>query len=74
MATSRMYVVTVKGDENLVEAANPSQAVRAVTLAGVACKAASAKDVARLLGAGKKLIDASADVQEDEPADAPVAA
>ena len=60
MANTRMYVVDVRGDENLVEAVNPSQALKAVTQAGVSCRAASSKDVARLMGAGKPLIDATA--------------
>ena len=68
MSTTRMYVVKTPAGENLVEAANPSQAIRAVTHAGVTCEAASSKDVARLMSAGVKLIDASA-----APAEMPAA-
>jgi hypothetical protein len=66
-----MYVVDVRGDENLVEAVNPSQALKAVTQAGVSCRAASSKDVARLMSSGKTLIDATATPAEPDPAAAP---
>jgi len=56
MSTTRIYVVKTKTGEHLVEAPNPSQAVKTVTHAGVTVTAASTKDVARLLGAGVKLL------------------
>ena len=60
MSATRIYIVTTPQGENLVEAINPSQAVKAVTHAGVTVAAASSKDVARLLGAGKTLISVAA--------------
>ena len=59
MSKTRMYVVKTPTGENLVEAANPSQAIRAVVNAGVTCDAASSKDVYRLMQAGAKVIDGS---------------
>ena len=55
--STRMYVVKTPTGENLVEASNPSQAIRAVVTAGVTCEAASSKDVFRLMQAGAKVID-----------------
>ena len=69
MSTTRIYIVTTPAGEHLVEAQNPSQAVKAITHAGVTVSAASTKDVARLLGAGVALVDASATAEE--PAVAP---
>jgi len=59
MSATRIYIVTTPQGENLVEALNPSQAVKAVTHAGVTVAAAGSKEVARLLGAGKTLISAA---------------
>jgi hypothetical protein len=67
MAQSRIYVVKTAAGEHLVEAANPSQAIRFITFSGVTCDAASSKDVARLLNAGVKLQDATRQPQGDPP-------
>ena len=54
MAT-RIYIVKTRNEVHLVEAANPSQAIRHVTTAGVTCEAASSKDVAEHMSKGVKL-------------------
>jgi len=55
MANTRIYIVNVNGQRHLVEASNPSQAIRHVTTAGVTCEAASSKQVAETMAAGVKL-------------------
>lgn len=55
MAKTRIYLVTTPTGPHLVEALNPSQAIRHVTTAGVTCEAATSMDVAKHMGAGVKL-------------------
>lgn len=51
----RIYVVTFNGQEHLVEANAPSQAIMHVAAGAITARAAKTTDVARLMAAGGKL-------------------
>lgn len=51
----RIYVVTFNGQEHLVEANAPSQAIMHVAAGAITARAAKTTDVARLMAAGVKL-------------------
>lgn len=57
---SRLYVVSdsESGNERLVDAGNPAQAIRHVALGRFAAKPADARTVARLVKAGIEVEDA----------------
>ena len=67
MAETRIYVVTTPAGKRLVEAPNPSKAIRFVTHAGVTCEAASAREVAVLMSEGLKLESISEDAADGTP-------
>lgn len=52
MAETRIYLIddSQTGNQRLVDATNPAQAIRHVSLSRFIAKPASPKDVARLLG------------------------
>lgn len=54
MSVTRLYVVQEEGrvPDRLIEAANPSQAIRHCVYGRFTADAASAQDVARLMAAG----------------------
>lgn len=51
----RIYVVTFNGQERLVEANTPSQAVMHVAAGAIVASAAKPQDVARVMSAGGKV-------------------
>ena len=64
--TTRIYVVSQDtGDKFLIDAATPAQALRHVTAGMFDVKAASPKDVARLVGEGVKVEAAKAEATQE---------
>lgn len=68
--TQRIYIVRNKAEEGqrsrLILAANPAQAMRHVANDLFAVKAASATDVAELMGAGATLEKSKAEAEQTE--------
>lgn len=66
MTTSRLYLVsdTADGDQYLVQAISQAQAVKHVAGSRYAVEAARPLDVAALMGAGQKVLDATKTVPD----------